>query len=88
MFDTLIRISLVGIMYVALAAIGNIINDLFLVTYLTQFFTFLRTAVKPLFFIWDFETSFTLLGYTLAIFSAYLFLQAFNTLKNIMTGND
>lgn len=87
MTSLLIRIGLPAFLYLVLVGIGNAV-DLALKNYLVQFFVFLRSVVAPLNFIWNFDTTFTLLGLTLTLFIAYFSFKVFLTLKNLFTRVD
>ena len=80
----IIRSSVVVGIYAILTVFGNLINNFFLKTYLTQFFVLLRTVVKPLNFLWDFDTSFTLLGLSISILVVYFILKSAFALKYLL----
>lgn len=83
----LARIAMVILSVSALTLLGNIMNDFFFVAWLTNFFTLLRTIVRPLTFIWDFDTSWTLIGLSLSILISYFIFKAFLVIKALLTSN-
>ena len=83
MTTTIIKTGFVLLLLIVLTWFGNILNDYFIVDFLTQFFVLLRTVVKPLDFLWHFETSFTLIGWSISIYFLYIGFKAFLTLRNL-----
>lgn len=76
LFKTVIRISLVGAVIAGLLIIGNVINDLAIWSWLTDFFALIRKAIFALDFIIDTETLLKLVGYSFLIMIAYWSLKA------------
>ena len=83
MTSTIIKTGLTLLLIIVLTWFGNLLNDYFVVDFLTQFFVLLRTVVKPLDFLWDFDTSFTLISWSLSIYLIYIGFKAFLTVRNI-----
>lgn len=83
--NVIIRSGIVILTISALTLLGNVINDFFFIQWLTTFFVLIRTLIKPLTFIWDFQTSFYLIGLSLSILISYFTFKAFLVIKNIMS---
>jgi len=88
MTSLIVKISLIPLLLLSLSFFGSVLNETFLINYFTQFFVFLRTIIKPLNFLWDFETSFALIGWALSLFIAYWAIKIFIIIKNIFISND
>lgn len=77
------NLAIISLITSALAGIGYIINQTGIWDWLTHFFVFLRSIVKPMSFLWDFDTTFQILGLALSIMSAIYTLKAALVIKNI-----
>ncbi len=82
MIKILIKLAIFGIIITILTVFSNWINNLIIWEYLTQFFVFLRQIIRPMDWLWDFETSWTILGVALSIAIAYLPIKAALIVKN------
>lgn len=67
----------------SLIALGVVFNKLFNWDMLGIFFAFLRNSVKPLDFIWDFDTSFVLIGKAISLFMAYFTFKIILLIKEL-----
>lgn len=86
--QNIIRMAVLGVVLTALVILGNVLNNFLLVEYLTQFFVLVRTITKPLAFLWDFDTSFQLMGYSISVLISYWGIKAILTIKNYFFIND
>lgn len=76
LFKTVIRISLVAAVIAGLLVIGNVIDDLAVWSWLTDFFALIRKAISALDFLVDTNTLIQLVGYSFLISIAYWGLKA------------
>jgi len=87
MTSIIIRVGLIALIYGVLVSLGNVINTYFLVELLTQFFCFLRSIVEPLDFLWDFDTSFILIGWSIGLFTLYFIVKVLLVIKSVLTSD-
>lgn len=85
MTSLIIKIALIPLLLLILGIFGNFLNEAYLINYFTQFFVLLRTVIKPLEFFWDFETSFSLIGWSLSLLILYWTVKIFIVIQNIFT---
>ena len=71
LFKSVIRIALIGAVIGGLVIVGNVIADLAVWSWLTDFFALIRKAISALDFIVDTETLLKLVGYSFLIMIAY-----------------
>ena len=88
MTQVILKLSLIPVIYGFLVLIGNIVNDFAIIPVFTQFFALLRNVVRPLEFMWDFQTSFIIIGYATSIMVGYFMILAFLAVKDIVSSND
>lgn len=70
-FKILKTIGLIGLGLTGLAALGVIINILPVWDWLTNFFCIIKNAIRFIDFMWDTDTTLTVIGYMMSISVAY-----------------
>lgn len=75
------KYGLAGMILLGLTALGTVINEVVKWVWLTNFFIILRVAIKPLEFMWDFNTSFIILGASMTIMGAIYTFKAIRVIK-------
>lgn len=74
--------AIIAAILVALRIVGEVVNNLTIWSYLTQFFVLIRKVVSPLDFFWSFDTSWQIIVVILGILVAYSSLQAFVIIRD------
>jgi len=61
------QIGVAGLVVAGLLALGATLNAIIPWEWLTYFFALIRAVVRPLAFIWDFDSLFEVFGYVLSV---------------------